>query len=161
MLQLRCDLPIEQTEMKFSKSLCCVHLIEGAALPDLHALEPFKAVVIVEIETSGAWKSDVSAWLVASGCRYMMAWGTECSAWDDAVDDANLAKFDYEQIPDDAHVMTTWHENQPLSEVFWFAVHCAGAADPKLQSTVLVHIGQVDKSAEFAQAYAAIEAAGS
>jgi hypothetical protein len=43
----------------------------------------------------------------------MMAWGRECSSWDDSVDWANIDKFGDSPIPDDECVVTTWHEDEP------------------------------------------------
>ena len=51
----------------------------------------------------------------------MMAWGNDCSLWDDSVDVANLNAYNYEDIPDDKSIVTTWHDNEPLSDVFWSA----------------------------------------
>ena len=51
----------------------------------------------------------------------MMAWGEDCSMWDDAVDWANLEVHNYTEIPTDKSVMTTWHEDESLADVFWFA----------------------------------------
>ena len=78
--------------------------------PELSSLAPFKAILVIEERPSAEWQCSVSEWLVRQGCLYMMAWGTDCSSWDDTVDDANLARFDYEDIPDDKLVITTWHD---------------------------------------------------
>ena len=51
----------------------------------------------------------------------MMAWGIDCSLWDDSVDVASLEAHNWEDIPDGQWVMTTWHEDDPLSDVFWNA----------------------------------------
>lgn len=96
-----------------------------SALPQISFRKPFRAVVIVEDSVTANWQAQVSAWLVHSGCLFMMAWGEACSSWDDSVDIANLEDFDFGDIPDDQFVMTTWHENQTLNEVFWFSKHCS------------------------------------
>jgi hypothetical protein len=70
----------------------------------------------------------------------MMAWGRACSSWDDSVDEANLAAFDFGDIPDESFVMTTWHEGEPLEEVFWFAEHAAIHPMMELTRTIIVHI---------------------
>lgn len=95
-----------------------LQLQPGAEPPDISALKPFRTVVVIE-ESSSEWQSLVSAWLVKSGCLYMMAWGKDCSGWDDSDDFANLEEFDSGDGPEDKFVMTTWHENEPLKEVFW------------------------------------------
>ena len=67
-----------------------VRIFPGADLPDITHHAPFKAVVVLEAEYSNDWQNSVSEWLVASGCLYMMAWGPNCSTWDDSVDWANM-----------------------------------------------------------------------
>jgi hypothetical protein len=117
-----------------------LRLTTQTPLPNIQHLRPFKAVVIVEIPVDSDWQWQVSQWLVASGCLYMMAWGFECSSWDDAVDWANLEMFNYGNIPDNAFVMTTWHEKQSLKNVLWFAKYTAIHPDVSLQNTLLLAI---------------------
>jgi hypothetical protein len=98
-----------------------IHLAPDALpkAPILH--EPFSAVVIIAAEVTPEWRHEVSKWLVNSGCLCMMAWGDDCSLWDDSVDVANLEAHNWEDIPDDRSVVTTWHEKESLSDVFWYA----------------------------------------
>ncbi len=79
----------------------------------------------------------------------MMAWGEDCASWDDSVDLANLEGFDFGEIPDDEFVMTTWHENEPLRQVFWFAKEVANHPAVKLDNFLILHIGADDKRAKF------------
>lgn len=113
-------------------------------------------VVMVEAEVSAAWQSTVSHWIIDSGCLYMMAWGVECSSWDDAVDIANLERFDFGKIPEDHSVMTTWHTDEPLAEVFWFSKNDAFHPTVKLEHTVLLHISAESKERELLAAYAEV-----
>lgn len=82
---------------------------------------PYKAVVLIEREVSEDVRWEVSKALVATGCRYMMAWGLDCSLWDDSVDYADLERFDYGDIPPEHFVMTSWHTKDTLEEVLEFA----------------------------------------
>lgn len=75
------------------------HVQPGAALRNIGYLAPFRAVVIIEREVSVEWRTDVSNWLVHSGCLYMMAWGQDCSLWDDSVDWANMDYFPSRKSP--------------------------------------------------------------
>jgi hypothetical protein len=84
----------------------------------------------------------------------MMAWGTKCSTWDDSVDIANLEQFDFGEIPDDSFVITTWHADEPLNEVFWFSKNNAFHPTVDLKRTVLLHIAEVDREAELIKSYA-------
>lgn len=134
-------------------ALAYVHLVPGNPVPLLNATSPFRAVVVIEGTVTPEWQSAVSDWLVQSGCLYMMAWGRDCSSWDDSVDISNLEIFDYGKIPDDQFVMTTWHSDEPLSEVFWFAKNVAYHSTIELDSTVIIHISAEPSAGKLMQAY--------
>lgn len=135
-----------------------LHLPPGSAPPDL-LTEPYKAVVIVEAAHTAEWRYQVSQWLVATGCRYMMAWGVECDAWDDSVDWAFLEATGYEvdvSGTDESFVMTTWHTDDSLSEVFWFAGYCAVHPAQDLE-LMLIDIGPKPREAAMRAAYLAAQ----
>ncbi|SPP63832.1 conserved hypothetical protein [Nitrospira lenta] len=50
--------------------------------------------------------------------------------------------------------MTTWHESEPMEEVFWFSKNIAFHPTVKLGRTVLVHISSRNKHDELLKAYA-------
>ncbi len=136
-----------------TNALAYVLLAPESAPPEISAFNPFRAVVIIERPVSPAWQARISDWLVRSGCLYMMAWGENCSAWDDSVDIANLEHFDFDDIPEDSDVMTTWHTEESLDEVFWFAKHSASHPTVDLRQTLLIHISTISKEPEFVQAF--------
>src|SRR5690606_27385773 len=112
---------------------------------------------VIDADVTPEWQGQVSDWLVRSGCRYMMAWGKDCSAWDSSVDEANLVQFDYGEIPEDDFVMTTWHANEPLEEAFWFSQFCAMHPSLELEKTYIVHISPEAREAAMLQAFAAAQ----
>lgn len=130
-----------------------LHLPPGQTPPDL-GINPFRAVVAIDAPVTDEWRDIISTWLVRSGCLYMMAWGLDCSSWDDSVDKANLAAFDYsDDIPDDKFVMTTWHGNVPLSEAFWFAAYAAHHPDVELTRTLIVDISHGNRRRQLLAEY--------
>jgi hypothetical protein len=129
-----------------------LHLKPGQTPPEMRG-GPFKAVVVIDEPVASEWRHLVSAWLVRCGCLYMMAWGPDCSLWDDSVDHANLAEFDYADIPDDKFVMTTWHDKEPLSEALWYAAHNAHHPDVVLRRTLIVDIAQGDRRKQLLAEY--------
>jgi len=49
--------------------------------------------------------------------------------------------------------MTTWHADEPLTEVFWFSKHTASHPTIELHHTLLLHISSKDREQEFMQRY--------
>jgi len=130
-----------------------LRLAPEAPLPRLDDPSPYKAVVVVEADVAPRWRADVSRWLAETGCRFMMAWGRDCSIWHDSVDEANLEQFGCGEIPSEAFIMTTWHDKEPLSEVFWYAKYAASHSDLDLRNVLFLHIGAANRREEFERLY--------
>lgn len=130
-----------------------IHLAPGSTPPSLGARSPFRAVVIIDQSVATEWQWLVSDWLVQSGCLCMMAWGQDCSSWDDSVDLASLKKHDFGEIPDDDFIMTSWHTDESLEEVFWFAKNSAFHPVVELETSVLVHVAADADAAYLLQVY--------
>ena len=125
-----------------------------ADLPELKQRVPFKAVVVLEAASSNEWQHFVSERIVAAGCRYVMAWGEQCERFHDSVDSASLERYDYD-VPAEQFIMTTWHDDESLENVFWFAQFCADLSNDEvqLQKTVILHISHIDREAEYLDLY--------
>jgi hypothetical protein len=136
-----------------SKSVKYLRLQSGDALPSIDELRPFKAIVVIDGEMPEIWQWEVSRWLVQSGCACMMAWGLDCSAWNESVEDANLEAFNYEDIPEDRVVMTTSHDDEELSEVFWYSKHRARHPVHEIRNVVILHVSSEDKKLELESMY--------
>ena len=138
------------------KTLTYLHLPPDADLPDLGARPPFLAIVLAEDEVAEMWMWDVARWLVASGARYVQAWGRDAEAWAEAADDAALEAVDYEEAPDERRMMTTWHDpaDEDMDEVFWFSKHRAVHPTLSLDAVLIVHIAQAPRKEDIEQAYA-------
>ena len=137
------------------KTLTYLHLPPDAALPGLGDRPPFLAIVLAEDEVAEMWSWDVARWLVASGARYVQAWGKDAEAWIEAVDDAALEAVDYEDAPDDRRVLTAGHDpaDEDMDEVFWFAKHRATHPALSLDAVLILHIAQAPRKEEIEQAY--------
>ena len=109
---------------------------------------PFKAVIVQEADTDAAWREAVSVWLVGSGCLFAMTWGPDCEAWHDALDEANIAAFGNGPIPDDHFVMTTWHFNETLIELFRFAGLVATHPSVAVFRTLIIHVADEPRRVE-------------
>jgi hypothetical protein len=126
--------------------------ITASSVPDnLITPEHFRAVVVAEAAVADERRAEISQWLVASGCLYMMAWGTECRAWQDAVNLANLQSWEFGTIPDDCLVITTSHPDETLADVFWFSKYTAMHPCAPLEKVVLIHITKEGAAKELQQ----------
>jgi hypothetical protein len=55
--------------------------------------------------------------LLAAGCVYVCCWGSECERVHDLFD-----KVDGERSPGGPWAISTWHQDEPLSEALWFTL---------------------------------------
>jgi hypothetical protein len=131
-----------------------IHLPPGSPFPELPRSRT-RVVVVVDMAVSPEWQWLASKWMIDIGCLYMMAWGIDCTSWDDSVDYAHLEKYDYnyEQIPEDDFVVTTWHDDDPLPVVFRYAKGELEHPHFELNRTIILHIAEVERSAHMIQAY--------
>ena len=136
------------------KILTYLQLPPGGEAPNLTHLSPFLAILLAEEEVDELWQAEISRWLVAAGCRYLLAWGKDCEAWHDMVDDAASEAFDYEEVPEEHAVATTWHDDEDREEAFWFAKNRAAHAGLTFKATVILDISLVNRKEEIEQAYA-------
>ncbi len=79
----------------------------------------FKCGIISDFDTDNAFKNAITKRLYDLGCLYFCAWGHECEDWHDTIDWNILEKHDYNDIPDDQFCLTTWHDNQPLTDMLF------------------------------------------
>lgn len=126
----------------------------GAALPPRHDAGAFKAIIVIEQAASPDWRNAVCDWLVRSRCLYAMTWGHECSVWHDCVDEASLAMHNFEDTSEDDHVMTTWHENEPVDNVFWYSEFCAAHPTIEIFSTLIVDVTVTSRRDDLISRYA-------
>jgi hypothetical protein len=85
----------------------------------------------------------------------MMAWGEDCASWHDSVDWALLEEFEFQDIPAERDMLTTWHDEEVLKEVFQFAqegVYHSQMGD--LAQAVIVHVSKEEGMDEMLQLYA-------
>lgn len=128
-------------------------LQNGDPLPVLDGFSPYKAVVVIEDIVDFEWQAAASRWLADSGCLFMMAWGKDCSSWDDSVDYANMDQFASGEIPDDKFILTSWHGDEPLQQVVWFSKFAAIHSTIELENVLFLHIGSADRQSEFEDLY--------
>jgi hypothetical protein len=99
------------------------------------------------------WRSQVCKWLVGTDCPYVMAWGVECEQWHDECDVSVCERFDGREVPEEICNMTTWHNREPMEEVFWFCKVCATHDHADLASTLILHVADAPRGAEILASY--------
>lgn len=130
-----------------------LHIAEGFELPELGAEGPFRAVVVLEQAINAERRTNIAEWIVKNGCLYAIAWGEECEAMHDEIDWALVRNFDGVEIPDEQFMMTTWHDDEPLSEVMSFAKLCAVHPHVEVRSTVIIHLSPSPARQAMLEAY--------
>ena len=130
-----------------------LHLKPQCELPNISSWKPFRAALLIEDAVNAEWRTKVSEWLVNSGCLYMAAWGIDCSDWDDSVDFAVVEKFNYGEVPDSEFVITTWHEDETMSDALFFLKNAAKHPEVDMLNTVLIHISTNARKDELLAAY--------
>lgn len=62
-------------------------------------------------------QKELSERFIASGCRYAVCFGFECSSWDDSIDYAFIFSDPNLNPPDERFVMTIWPEDESIEDV--------------------------------------------
>ena len=114
----------------------------------------FKSILILEKHDS-VEQQEFCRWLCEVGCRYAMTFGLNCENWHDAIDESLLEKFEFGDIPDDEFIMTTWHNDESLEDVIFFAKHAATHPSLDLERLVVFHFGESDLHIHLETTYAA------
>ena len=108
-------------------------------------LTKFKCLILIEREVSREFQWEVSKALVKAGCLFSLAWGIDCTSWDDSVDYAFLEHYNYGEYPEDKFVMTTWHDGGSLQETIEFAKFCTKYSDVKLDDILVLDFGTQER----------------
>lgn len=104
---------------------------------------PFVAIIVAcDSSLTPEQQANLSAQLVAMDCRYMLAWGTNASSWDDSVDMAFINTDPNFDPPSDRLVMTTWHDIETIQEVVWFALKNTNFATHDFRDYLALMVGE-------------------
>jgi hypothetical protein len=90
--------------------------------------------------------------LLQIGCVYGCFWGGDCSRVHDLFDLAEL-----EVVPEEPHIMSSWHENETLRAALWFVLFCSTPDDEYFdgcKATVAISIGSPEWAMEMRTAFA-------
>ena len=97
-----------------------------AALPASLVAPSARFVVFIAADTTrepGPELVDLAAAILERGATYVCCWGPDCSRFHDCFGEADVYRhLDHDE---DRVIMTTWHDDDPLEEAAWFALHSA------------------------------------
>ena len=79
--------------------------------------------------------------LIASGCRYIVADGTECERWHDIADEQFLAQFPTEPERDANFVMTSWHPAESPKDGILFLVYGTSFEEHDFKEFLVLQFG--------------------
>lgn len=85
--------------------------------------------------------------LIDSGCRYIVCGGVDCEEWHDDADVAfaNLEATSDSEVP---FVMTTWHRNESMEDVVFFATYCTNFDDHDFKFLLVLVVGEASDRAD-------------
>lgn len=100
--------------------------------------------------------------IVDRGLVYFCAWGDNCEAIHDAVEQCDIQKYqeDGRALTPDSILMTTWHARESLREALWFFKVCTLPAEsfaPYACDRFAVAVGNPDWAAELERAVRSID----
>lgn len=58
--------------------------------------------------------------LLRAGASYFVCWGPDCERVHDIIDEVVSAEGERYGVPDDACIMTSWHDSELLEDALWF-----------------------------------------
>lgn len=139
---------------KLKKTYSYVRIDECNSLPFLDIREQWAAIIVGDLPFSNERRDEVAHWLCKENCRWMAAWGIDCSKWDDALDEAEIALWP-DGAPDDKFIVTTWHNIESLDEVFWFiGTQTSTFDDRAITHFAIVHLSTDDNATQLMQRFA-------
>ena len=126
-----------------------IQLGEQGELPAITEFAPFKAVLAVEDSVSCERQREISHWLVAMGCVYVMICGSDRDSWQDSIREANLEQVSLEDMQPQQFVMITTHPHERLRSVFRHARKFARHTHVEAENIVTVHIANRNREVEY------------
>jgi hypothetical protein len=117
-------------------------------------LGDFKCVILTGDDLPDERRNAICREIVGIGCRWAMTWGPDCELWHDCLDETVLLRHNH-SVPDDKFLMTTWHEQESLEEVLFFAKRMATESydDRPLIQLLVLDLGREARMADVLRLY--------
>ena len=115
----------------------------SALHPEMHGQYP----ALVWNTTPGVKTEEIASVmhrLIANGCRYIVAAGTECERWHVIADEQFLAQFPTEPERDANFVMTSWHAGESPEDVILFLVYGTNFEEHDFKEFLVLQFGDDD-----------------
>lgn len=105
------------------RQLYSLELPSAQALPESLVLPSRHFACLIAWDARLASADLISAFIVPllkAGASYFVCWGPDCERVHDIIDEVVSAEGERYGVPDDACIMTSWHDSKPLEEALWF-----------------------------------------
>lgn len=79
--------------------------------------------------------------IAASPCRYAVCAGADCEIWHDCLDECHLATDPDFDPPEERHLMTSWHTDEPLADVVHFFLRNTDFNDQIFTNYLVILLG--------------------
>jgi hypothetical protein len=139
------------------RDLFALALPSPEALPERVRLSSPRFICLVAWDATGVSAQRIGVFarkLLDSGAVYVCAWGPDCKRVHDIIDEEEVGPNPPEEV--DRLVMTTWHDDEPLTEAIWFALNSSCPDEGYLEgsdSVLGVAIGSAAWFAEIRSAF--------
>ncbi len=94
-----------------------------------------------DIEVLPDEQKSISSTLIKTGCKYAVCAGHECSSWDDSIEIASMERYPNFEVPDDQHIMATWHENESVDDIVWFGLNLTNFDTHEFKHYLILFVG--------------------
>ena len=139
------------------RHLYLVQLEDPAHLPEDPGIEGDHFVTLVTLGSTPFPDASImrlARQLIDRGAVYFCVWGPGCERVHDLIDSEWLA--DGFEPDSEFTLLTTWHTDEPLEDVIWFAVHAAEPCQPFVdacRSVVAICLDAPDAALEIEAAF--------
>lgn len=123
-----------------------VHYLQahpGLPIPEIKIAEPFRIVVVAEIEVDNQWRDKTACALIDRGCQLALCWGLDCALWDRDIRYASIyfGKRNRSNVEHYLEIITCIDES--LSEAFFRAEMAFDEYLP-LDDVLILHVSNHD-----------------
>jgi hypothetical protein len=120
------------------RRLFSIHISTPGEFPANFVLPSSKFVCLLAWEAKGVPHDAIAALveaLLRAGASYFVCWGADCERVHDVIDEMVSVPGNDFGVPEEACIMTSWHDNESLGDAIWFFLYSTWPDDHYFDST--------------------------